>query len=148
MFEVEKENRFVVFGKYLIGSIFIIIATFIGQLPMILAVKYVAEVKDVAFPKDGTELFSFFEPNLNLFLILISFVFSLLGFLFVIRFFHQKTLLSICTTRSKIDWKRIFFSFSLWSIFMILSTIVSVYFYSNDYEVNFQPIPFLILFAI
>jgi uncharacterized protein len=148
MFEEQKKNRFIDFGKYLIGSFFIIMATFIGQLPLILAIQYTTKVKGIEFPKDDSELFHFFEPNLNLFLILISFVFSLFGIYFVVRFFHHQTLLSIITTRTKIDWKRILFSFLIWAAFIILSTALSVYLNPNDFIVNFQPIPFLILTLI
>jgi len=148
MFEEQNKNRFFDFGKYLLGSVFIIIATFIGQLPMVFAIQYVTKVKGVDFPTEESELFHFFEPNLNLFLMLISFVFSLIGIYFVVHFFHHQKLLSIITTRSKIDWGRIFYSFLLWSIFIIVSTIVSVYLNPDDFKLNFQLVPFLILTLI
>jgi hypothetical protein len=47
-----------------------------------------------------------------------------------------------------VDWKRILFSFTLWSIFTIVSTVYSYYSSPENFVINFQPIPFVILFFI
>jgi membrane protease YdiL (CAAX protease family) len=142
---IKEENKF---SKYLMGTVFIIAASFLGQLPMLLAIVYETLFKGKIYPSSDEELMHFFEPNLTLFLILISFVFSLFAIYFVVRFLHQQTLLSVITSRSKLDWKRVWFSFGIWSIFTIISTLLFWLFSPNDFVLNFKLIPFLVLVLI
>ena len=89
-----------------------------------------------------------FEPNLTLFLIMISFVFALTGVYYVVTKLHNQSFLSVTTSRKKIDVKRILFSFLLWAGFTILSFLY-VYFKSPENFIwNFKLIPFLILVLI
>ena len=46
------------------------------------------------------------------------------------------------------DWKRFFFSFSIWGIFTIASTVIMYYVNPEGFEINFKPIPFAILAVI
>jgi membrane protease YdiL (CAAX protease family) len=142
---IDKKNKF---GMYLLGAVLIIGASFLGQLPMLLVIGYQVYFGGKIFPNNDAELYHFFEPNLNLFLLLISFVFALAGIYFVVRFLHQQTMLSIITARKKIDWKRVMFSFGVWTIITIVSTLVLVYFYPADFEINFKLFPFIILTVI
>ena len=57
-------------------------------------------------------------------------------------------MLSITTSRTKIDWNRVFFSFSIWSVFTIVSTVAFYFSNPNDFVINFKPIPFAILVVI
>ena len=142
---IKSENKF---WKYILGSILIIIASFLGQAPLLVALYYDTLVKGKPYPTSNDDIMRFFEPNLTLFLILISFVFVMLGIFFVVRYLHNQTMLSITTARAKIDWKRVLFSFSIWAIFTILSTLA--FYLSNpaDFVINFKPIPFAILVVI
>lgn len=142
---VKPENYF---WKYLLGSVFIITASFIGQIPFSIAVLYKTFKEKAAFPTDNDSALKMFEPNLTLFLVMISFLFAFAGIYFVVKYLHNQTLLSITTGREKVDWKRIFFSFLLWSVFSVISFLV-LYFQSPDKFIwNFKPIPFLILVVI
>lgn len=142
---IDEKNKF---WKYLLGSIFIIGASFVGQLPMLVLILFQTSFQGKIYPTTEEELMHFFEPNLNLFILLISFVFALAGIYFVVRFLHHQTLLSIITARKKMDWKRVLFSFVIWSLFTIVSTVVMFYLNPADFKINFQLIPFLILVAI
>jgi membrane protease YdiL (CAAX protease family) len=142
---IKKENRF---WRYLLGFVFIIFASFIGQLPMLLAIAYETEFSGRIYPSNDKEIMTFFDPNLTLFLVLISFVFALIGILIVVRYLHHQTLLSIITTRRKIDWYRIKFSFVIWSFFTIVSTLVFLFLSPDDFVLNFKLIPFITLFFI
>ena len=142
---IDVKNKF---WKYLLGSIFIIGASFLGQLPMLAAIVYQTLFKGKNYPSTDSELMHFFEPNLNLFFLLISFVFALAGIYFVVRFLHHQAFLSIITSRKQMDWKRVLFSFVIWSIFTIVSSVVTFYLNPADFEINFQPFPFLILVII
>lgn len=136
------------FWRYLLGSLTIIIAATVGQLPLMIAVGIKATRDSVAFPTEQNVMLCFLEPNLSLFLMLVSFVFALGGILLVVKHFHQQTLLEVVTARQKFDWKRLFFSFSIWAIFIITTTVIDYFVNPNDYELNFNCYPFLILLLI
>lgn len=90
----------------------------------------------------------FFEPNFTLFLIMISFVFIMLGIILVVRYLHHQTMLSVTTSRDKVDWNRIVFSFLIWAAFTIVSTLLFYYYNPSDFVINFKPVPFAILALI
>ncbi|MBW4360962.1 CPBP family intramembrane glutamic endopeptidase [Flavobacterium taihuense] len=142
---ISNKNKF---WKYILGSIFIIGASLLGQLPMLAAILFQTMFQGKIYPTNDAEIMHFFDPNLNLFLLLISFVFALGGIYFVVRLLHHQKLLSIITTRKRIDWRRVLFSFLIWSLFTIVSTVVMFYLNPADFEINFQLIPFLILVVI
>ena len=142
---IKPENRF---WKYLLGSVFIITASFIGQVPFTLAIIYKSFINKAAVPTDNASALKMFEPNLTLFLLMISFVFALAGIYFVIKYIHKQTLLSITTARKKVDWNRIIFSFLLWSVFSTIAILTVYYQAPEEYVWNFKLIPFLILVLI
>ena len=142
---IRPENNF---WKYIGGSLLIIIASFVGQVPLLMALYYETYVNGKPYPASNDAIMSFFEPNMTLFLILISFVFAMLGIFFVVRYLHNQTMLSITTSRFKVDWNRVLFSFSIWTIFTIVSTLAFYLSNPSDFVINFKPIPFLILMVI
>ena len=142
---IKEENKF---WKYLMGTVFIIAASFLGQLPMLLGILYVTVFNGKIYPTSNDELMHFFEPNLTLFFVLLAFVFALVAIYFVVRFLHQQSLLSVITSRSKLDWSRVWFSFSVWSVFTIVSTLLFWFFSPSDFLLNFKLIPFLVLALI
>ncbi|MFV5684323.1 lysostaphin resistance A-like protein [Flavobacterium sp. GB2R13] len=142
---VKSENKF---WKYIVGSLVIIFASFLGQIPLLLALLYETFIKGKKYPSSNEDVMTFFEPNMTLFLILASFVFAMLGIYFVIKYIHNQTMLSITTSRSKMDWKRVLFSFSIWSVFTIVSTLLFYFSNPSDFVINFKPIPFVILVVI
>ncbi|HEY1195840.1 CPBP family intramembrane glutamic endopeptidase [Flavobacterium sp.] len=142
---IKPENKF---WKYLLGSVFIIAASFVGQIPITVAVFYKTAVEKKAMPTTNDDIMRMFESNITLFLVMISFVFAFAGIYFVVKFIHHQTLLSVTTSRPKIDWKRISFSFLLWTFFSILSFLF-VYLKSPEhFELNFKLTPFLILVVL
>ena len=136
------------FYKYLLGSLAVIIASSVGQLPMLIAIYFKAVNKEVAFPSTNEEVMHFFDSNTTLFLMLISFVFALGAMFLVIRLFHNQTILSVTTARPKIDWKRIFFSFGLWAVIGVMTTVVEWYLNPSFFKVNFNFDSFIVLFLI
>ena len=71
-----------------------------------------------------------------------------LGLLFWVKFVHQQTLNSFTTSRATIDFKRIFFSFFIWGIFVVGTILFSYYTSPENYVYNFKPIPFLIFLIL
>ena len=142
---IKSENRF---SKYIWGSLLLIFASLLGQFVFIAALEYDSSKKGTTYPKRSNGIMQYFDPNLTLFLIMISFVFTMLGIIFVVRYLHRQSMLSVTTSRKKIDWKRIIFSFSLWSAFTIITTLLSYFYDPSEFVFNFKPIPFAILFII
>jgi membrane protease YdiL (CAAX protease family) len=142
---VNSENKF---WKYLVGSLVIILASFIGQIPLLVGFKYEVMINGSAYPSSNEDMMHFLEPNLTLFLILVSFVFTLIGVYYVVRFLHNQTMLSVTTSRKKMDWSRFFFAFSLWAIFTVVSTLLFYLVSPDDFIINFKPVPFAILVLI
>jgi membrane protease YdiL (CAAX protease family) len=142
---ISSENRF---WKYIVGSIIIVVASTIGQIPLLLAViaKSFAEGKGI--PENQDDIMKVFDSNSTLFLILISFVFAIIGVFAVNKYLHQQSLLTIISSRKKVDWNRIWVSFLLWTAITIISTLALYYSSPQDFVVQFQPIPFLILAVI
>lgn len=142
---IKPENSF---WKYVVGSLVVIFASFIGQLPLILAIVVKTFTDDISFPTTSDGMMKMLDSNLTLFLMLFSFAVALLALFLVIKYSHRQSILSVTTTRAKLDWKRISFSFSIWSVFTIVSVAVSYFFAPEDFEINFKPIPFIILLFI
>ncbi|WKL44460.1 CPBP family intramembrane glutamic endopeptidase [Flavobacterium sp. ZE23DGlu08] len=142
---IKSENHF---WKYILGSIIIICASFVGQLPLLIGILYETIFNGKPYPTDNESVMRFFDSNLTLFLILISFVFIMLGIVLVVRNLHGQTMLSVTTSRAKIDWKRVGFSFMVWSVFTIVSTLLFYFSNPNDFVINFKPVPFAILVVI
>lgn len=86
--------------------------------------------------------------NLSLIINLLPFVFLLGLLFFLVRGLHKRSVLSITTSRDKIDFKRILFSFGLIVLMTIVGFAVS---YSMDNSTilwNFNPLKFSVLFTI
>ncbi len=142
---IKPQNKF---WLYLIGSVIIIIASFIGQIPFSVAVLYSSFESKKGFPTDNAEVMKIFDPNLTLFLVMISFAFAFAGVYLVVKYLHNQTLLSVTTSRKKVDWNRILFSFIIWSIFSSLSFWVVYSKAPENFIWNFKLVPFLILVGV
>ena len=141
---IRPENQF---WKYIAGSVIIASAAFMGQIPVSIAIA-LKSLKTGKIPTNQNDLLQILEPNLQLFLLLLSFVFAFAAIYYVITKFHQQTLLSATTSRKSFDWNRFFFTFCIWAFFIICSTLFSYYSNPNQFLINFKPIPFAILFVI
>jgi hypothetical protein len=142
---IHSENKF---WKYIVGSIVIVVASTIGQIPLLLAViaKSYADGKEI--PENQEDIMKVFESNTTLFLILISFVFAFIALFLVNKYLHKQSFLTIITSRNTIDWNRVGVSFLLWSMITIVSTVLLFYTNPEDFVINFKAIPFLLLVVI
>ncbi len=135
--------------RYLVGLLIVIIAVVIGQIPFTAAVMIKAfNTEDGLTGLDETQMMSLLEPNLNLFLMLLSFAIGLVGLLLVIKFLHKQSLTQLTTTRKHIDWKRFWFVFILWGVLSSSFVLLDYYLTPEDYVWNFKPVPFIILCVI
>ncbi|MDP5156995.1 MAG: CPBP family intramembrane metalloprotease [Flaviramulus sp.] len=86
--------------------------------------------------------------NLSLVVNLLPFAF-LLGLLFVmVKFIHERSILSLTTARKKVDFKRFFLSFGLIVTITILSFIMAYFLDPSQIQLQFNPVKFAILFFI
>jgi membrane protease YdiL (CAAX protease family) len=135
--------------RYLVGLIIIVIAIIIGQIPFTAAVMIKAfKNGDNIFQLDEENMMSLLEPNLNLFLMLLSFAVGLVGVFMVAKYLHSQSLIQLTTSRPKIDWKRFWFIFILWGIISSSFVLIDYFTSPEDYVINFQLVPFIILCVI
>jgi membrane protease YdiL (CAAX protease family) len=138
--------------RYLVGTAIVFIFwQLIGVLPLMgsIFIKYFKEgnIEEMARLNEDT-LMTVFDSNTTLFLMLIMFVFGLLGIYLVVKYFHENTMKNLTTTRNKIDWSRFMFGFGLVAIFTLVMTGIDYYSNPDDYVVQFNLIPFLIMAVI
>jgi hypothetical protein len=88
------------------------------------------------------------KSNLYLLLILLTFIGGFIALIFVIKYIHRETLTQLTTSRKKIDWGRFFFGFGLIAALSIVTTVFDFYSNPENYVVQFELIPFLIMFVI
>ncbi|MEC8832904.1 MAG: CPBP family intramembrane glutamic endopeptidase [Bacteroidota bacterium] len=89
-----------------------------------------------------------FGSNLVLIMLLAPLVagfFVVIGWTLLV---HQQSITSLTTSRKRIDWKRILFSFGLWTVVTIVLTGTDIYFSPEKYELNFNLVKFIPLAII
>ena len=131
------------FGFYLVGSLVIILFSFLGQVPMLLFFP-----DNTVASNDPFAYFSHLDSNLTLLLFLIPSLIAFFGFLFVIKYIHKQTLQSVTTVRKQIDVKRIIFGFVFWGVLSVLIFGISLILSPENYKWNFELQPFLTMFII
>ena len=133
----------------MVGFIIIFIASQIGTIPLIIAVmaKKLSEGESV-YSIDENEVLTTLSSNLTLFLMLLSFAIGLLAVYLVVRFLHKQPFIELTTSRKKTDWGRVFFGFGLITVTTLVVTILDYYSNPDDYVLQFDLVPFLILAVI
>lgn len=137
---IKPENNFF---KYVLGFIVFILAYLIGQIPLTLAVIIKSLSTGSAIPTDANQLMKVLDSNLTFFLALLMFVFGFLGIYLAVKYINKQKFIEIITARKQIDWKRVFFSFSLWAVFSIVSVMIMYFNSPQNYVINFNLVPFL-----
>jgi membrane protease YdiL (CAAX protease family) len=98
--------------------------------------------------KAAYDMMKHIPNNLSLVINLLPFVF-LLGMLFVLVYFlNERNILTLTTSKEKVDFKRILFSFGLIVVISVIGFAVSYYSDSSNIIWNFHPTKFFILLAI
>jgi membrane protease YdiL (CAAX protease family) len=136
--------------RYLVGFIIIFIASQIGTIPLIIAValKVFSNGGDINALQDQNVLMTILDSNLTLFLMLLSFAVGLLAVYLVARYLHKQSFVALTTSRKKIDWGRVLFGFGLITITTLVVTVMDYYNNPQDYVLQFDLVPFLILAVI
>lgn len=80
--------------------------------------------------------------NVTFVIVIIPLSLMCLGLLFWVKFIHRQSIRSLTTSRKKVDWSRILFSFGLWALISSLLTVAAYYSAPENFVINFEPIPF------
>lgn len=121
----------------------------IGMIPLFgVAYYYAGNMSE--FSTAALDSFMTLGINANLFLVLMIFsFFAGLLFLFLgIKYIHKRKVITVITSRAKIDWKRVLFAFSVWAIIGVVTFTIDYFISPEDYVWNFKLVPFTILVLI
>ena len=144
MFLWDKSYNLKGFWYYILGSFILIFFSVIGQLPMIPFLPTELPSPDA----DPMDLFKGIESNLRLFLLLLTFVAVVPGIWLVVKKLHDLPLMSILSSRKKIDYERVIYSFTLWGSTVVAFVLLEYFLSPESYELNFKVKEFLILAVI
>jgi membrane protease YdiL (CAAX protease family) len=142
-----RENQGGRFDRYVIGSLIIVFTFFVAQIPHTYAVIKAVGLEQLG-TLDITGILQALPPNTTLALMLFPFVLVAVLVLVLIRHLHNISIRAFITSRDKIDWKRIGFAFTGIVLLNSLFFIISYYTNPSDFQWNFDPQAFAILFLI
>ena len=137
---------------FLVGPL--IIFTFwqiIGAIPLGVGFALNADFENLEMDgsNDMMAIFSVFpSKNIGLALFLLTFAFGCLGLYLTIKFIHNQSIKSLTTSRDKIDYSRIFYSFFLVVGITVLFMPIHLFLSPDEYELTFNLNQFLILVII
>lgn len=94
------------------------------------------------------EMMKSIPANISLVLNLVVFIPILILLFILVKYLHNRSILSLTTSRSEFDFKRFSFSLSLILIFTIVGFLISYYLTPEDYILQFDLTNFIILFII
>lgn len=144
-FQKETDSLVIIlnFFKYLGGSFVVFLAALLGQIPL-----SVAMLLSDKTPQTMDEMYQILDANLVLALSLFSFVCAFVGLYVVVEKLHHQKFITIITSRTKVDWKRVFLSFGVWSIISIIAFFITYLIDPDTIIWQFKPLPFFLLFCI
>jgi uncharacterized protein len=89
-----------------------------------------------------------FGVNLTFVLLIAPLSFACLFLLFWVKFAHQQSIRSLTTSRRKVDWNRILFSFTVWGLFSVISTGILYYLSPESFVFNFDSSKFFVFLIL
>ena len=144
MFLWDKSYKLKNFWYYILGSFILILFSIIGQLPMIPFLPSELPSPDA----DPMDIFKTIPSNLRLFLLLLSFAFVVPGIWLVVKKLHDLPIMSVLSSRKKIDLERVLYSFMLWGTVVSAFVFLEYSLNPDNYVFNFKVKEFLILAVI
>ncbi|WP_299113263.1 CPBP family intramembrane glutamic endopeptidase [uncultured Winogradskyella sp.] len=105
-------------------------------------------VSDPADLELAMDLMKQWPANISLIVNLIPFAFLLLLLFILVRYVHQRSILSLTTARPKVDYKRILFSFLMVCTFTLVTFFIGYSIDSSELVFQFNASKFAILFLI
>lgn len=132
-------------GKLGYWKYFIIPGLFLGMMALQFLMILVLDLDVDAIIKNEVA-----SKGKNRFLIesLVPMAIALAALFFWVKYIQGQSIKSLTTSRKKVDWKRIWFSFFLWGIISSAMVLVDYFMSPESYLPNFELEPFLYLAAI
>lgn len=118
-----------VLWTFIVGIVLIFAGSVLGSLPYnaLIAMKIANGEADSSRMNEMTYLFTLMDKNINLMYMMLPFITGVLAIYLVVKFIHKRSLKTIITSRKQIDYKRIWFSFSVWGAISSTFIILNVY---------------------
>ena len=135
--------------RYIIGILgVLIIWQILAPIPLLGALALKDGGMSAMMSGDFGEMSKILGSNTFLFFMLLTFVIALISIFIFTKFLHNQSITELTTSRKNIDWKRISFSFILWALISTIFIFLDIYLSPEDYEFNFNLVPFLTLAVI
>ena len=113
----------------------------------IMIVNYITTA-DVDVNQIMEEMITRLGTNITFALLVSPLSIACLVLLFWVKFIHNQTILSLTTSRKKVDWNRVFFSFSVWGAFTLVSTLILYYMAPENFVLNFDASKFFVFLIL
>ena len=122
---------------------------FLGIIPLTLVAYIYAGDMETLMLSAGTN-FADLGINANLYLLLViaTFFFGLLFLFLGIKLIHKRKIVTLITSREKVDWGRFFYAFSVWGIVGLFMVTIGYFMAPEDFVWNFKPVPFFTLLLV
>lgn len=136
--------------RYVVGVVVVFVATILGSLPMSIVIGMKALEQNLSDEQLSDERFvmGILDSNTTLFLMLLGFAVGLFALIGWVRSVHKQKFTALTTSRKKIDWGRVFFSFGLIAVVTIVLTYIDYKSNPEDYVYQFDAGLFAILALI
>ena len=138
------------FWRYLVLLLAVFAATQLGSVPYGIIAGAKALANGVEMTTGNLTNFELLgmDPNLGLFLMLLSFIAGFFALWFLVKPLHQRSIKTTLTSRPKFDWNRFFFAVAIWGGMMILSFIISYWMDPSDIHFQFKGEQFVVLIFV
>jgi membrane protease YdiL (CAAX protease family) len=138
--------------RYLVGVLIVFILGWqlIGVVPILFVSILKADSLSQFMEAGLTNFASLYPPKSNLYLLLmlLTFLGGFIALVFTVIFLHKQKIRELISSRKRVDWGRFFFSFGIIAVLTIGLTLMDFYSNPDDYVVQFELIPFLIMAVI
>ena len=133
----------------LVGPLIIVVFwQFLGAIPLLIGLFSVADLDKLQTLNESNFLSAFPNYNIGLALFCITFLVGLIGIFLTVKVVHKQTIISLTTSRDKVDFKRIFNGFFVISTVNAIGMLVAYLYDPSVYEFNFKPQSFVYLSLI
>ena len=152
------ENRFLAqaykanhsIWNYVLGIILVVIGALVFSLPynIVVANKIAEGTADASRVEDLNYLYTLMDSNLSMFYMMLPFVGGMITLYLVIKKIHKQSWINLTTSRTKIDFKRVFFSFFFWGSMIVLLNGISYFLSPESIVWNFDAKKFAVLLLL
>lgn len=136
--------------RYVVGLLVVFIGVNLGGAPLVLhaGAVHLANGGDPEALENTNVLLNVLDSNTTFFYMLLSFAVGLVFLFGWTRWSHKQKLLSLTTSRPKMDWGRFFFAFGLITTITLVLTYLDFSANSENYELQFNLAKFIPLAVI